>query len=755
MPSITFRTTCLGLGLGLILTGCASHPRQAARDLMAEGRAYRQHGRLRSAAIEYQRALQLEPRSAAAYRGLAQVELAERHWPQAYAALRESLNLSPRQPDVDLDLARLYLQSREFTHAASAARQALALRPSDPAAHQVLAAVDAALHHPRRARRRFAQITVLAPRDPNAWVNLALADAGLHHPRRAQADLRQAIAIAPHLPLAYADLANLDFARHRPARARQALQRGLAANPDSVALWLQQARLDAGSPAWRQDLQTLLARRPQSARAALAASRAFAAAGDLAAAQSVAAAAVRRRPDSEPLEQQAFDCDLATGALPAAEALDLAWLHRAPSSLGARLAKDRLLLARNQAAVALPGLRTLARQNAGSAPARYYLGLAEWQTGSRSQAVQDVTAALRRQPDSLAMLKALATMQLAQGSPRDAARYAARYARLDPGASAWKLQGRAALAQARDADALADFTSAHLAASARASDHALLAEAAAGAGRAALARSEFARALALAPASSRIAGSALHDAVQRRDWATAAAIVAKFEAAAPRDPHGPWLAATLAMAQRQWPQAASALHAALRLQPGFVEADLDLGRIRQQTGPWRRALYWYQQAARREPGFAPLLTLIGNLYLQQRQWASAASYYQRALASQPDFALAAANLAWIKAEQNQDLANALILAQRADHEMPNVPSVGDTLAWVYYKLGSYGSALPLLRRCVQASPAQPTYRFHLGMALLASGDKRSGAAELRRALALRLSAADAKTAERALAGARS
>jgi tetratricopeptide (TPR) repeat protein len=255
------------------------------------------------------------------------------------------------------------------------------------------------------------------------------------------------------------------------------------------------------------------------------------------------------------------------------------------------------------------------------------------------------------------------------------------------------------------------------------------------------------------PDSIAIAGDLVHLDVQQQNWAAAQKEIADFSAAHPRDAGGPWLRATLAMARHQDDAAIGQLRQALQMQPGYLQAELDMGRIQQQDKNWDQAAYWYQQALRQQPKFVPLLTAVGNMYLEQRQWGQAEQYYRRALEAQPHFPLAAANLAWVEAEQNQNLTDALAWAQRAAQADPHEMSIEDTLGWVYYKLGSYQAALPVLQQCVQASPQTAMYHFHLGMTQLAAGQKPAGASQLRQALALHLPAPETEQARARLSAA--
>jgi tetratricopeptide (TPR) repeat protein len=143
--------------------------------------------------------------------------------------------------------------------------------------------------------------------------------------------------------------------------------------------------------------------------------------------------------------------------------------------------------------------------------------------------------------------------------------------------------------------------------------------------------------------------------------------------------------------------------------------------------------------------------MLGSLYLQKGDMENARNYYQRALAADPNFAIANANTAWIDAQEGKDLDIALGMAEKAKAAMPNAPSITDTLAWVMYKRGNYAAAIPLLQECVKESPSSADFHYHLGMSLLATGQKAKGKDQLEVALRMSLRKDDAQQAQRELA----
>ena len=176
-----------------------------------------------------------------------------------------------------------------------------------------------------------------------------------------------------------------------------------------------------------------------------------------------------------------------------------------------------------------------------------------------------------------------------------------------------------------------------------------------------------------------------------------------------------------------------------------------LGQTLREQREIDSAIRQFEKALALQPKSIPLITVMGNLYLDQGNLEKARKYYEQAVAVDPNSAIAANNLAWAYAAQGANLDVALSLAQKAKQLLPDLDPITDTLAWVEYKKGSYASAIPLLQECVQKAPQSPVYRYHLGMALLASGDQNKGREQLQVALRLKLEGGDAEQARQALA----
>src|SRR6202030_3912908 len=116
-----------------------------------------------------------------------------------------------------------------------------------------------------------------------------------------------------------------------------------------------------------------------------------------------------------------------------------------------------------------------------------------------------------------------------------------------------------------------------------------------------------------------------------------------------------------------------------------------------------------QEALQHNPKNAQLSFLVGAIEDSQGHWQKAQDLYQKALQLQPDLALASNNLAYSMLEHGGNSDVALTLAQTARQKLPDNPSVADTLAWVYYKKGTYTLAIHLLEEAIKKAPDDPSF----------------------------------------------
>ena len=127
-------------------------------------------------------------------------------------------------------------------------------------------------------------------------------------------------------------------------------------------------------------------------------------------------------------------------------------------------------------------------------------------------------------------------------------------------------------------------------------------------------------------------------------------------------------------------------------------------------------------------------TAVAVLLQVQNRMDEAAARYKKVLAIDPRAPVAANNLAQIYADRNENLDEALPLAQTAKAGLPNSSDVDDTLGWIYYKKKLTQLAVATLKLSEKAQPNNPLYLYHLGMAYAQSGDNDLARQTLEKAL---------------------
>ena len=192
--------------------------------------------------------------------------------------------------------------------------------------------------------------------------------------------------------------------------------------------------------------------------------------------------------------------------------------------------------------------------------------------------------------------------------------------------------------------------------------------------------------------------------------------------------------ANLYVRDQRYDDAVKLLQELLKTEPKSGDLLLRLAETERRKGDVNAAIETFRLASQAAPADTRPLLQLGLLMDGTGRRDQAKPIYEQILKIQPDQPIALNNLAFIKAEEGQDLDEALTMAQRARQGLPNSPDVMDTLGWIYLKKNLSDDAIRTFKELVIAAPNSASYHYHYGMALLQKGDKPSAKRELETAI---------------------
>lgn len=168
--------------------------------------------------------------------------------------------------------------------------------------------------------------------------------------------------------------------------------------------------------------------------------------------------------------------------------------------------------------------------------------------------------------------------------------------------------------------------------------------------------------------------------------------------------------------------------------PNAADVLFKLAETYRRKGDINQSIETFRKSSQAAPNDAAPLVQLGLLMDSIGQREHSKPIYEQVLRIQQDNPIALNNLAFIKADEGNDLDSALSMAQRAYQALPTYPDIADTLGWVYIKKNLSLEAVRLFTDLVQKYPKNPMYRMHYGMALIQKGDRPAAKRELETAL---------------------
>ena len=425
-------------------------------------------------------------------------------------------------------------------------------------------------------------------------------------------------------------------------------------------------------------------------------------------------------------------------------------LERDPLNARALSIRAEVLLARGDTGAATAAARAAVTSSPAASRARLVLARCLVAGGDTESAFSELAEAWRLDQEDPQLPRELSRLALLLGRTRVAsefARQAVRLNALDRDSTVTLVRALIGLRDWRGAErALGPLlTGEPDAADARA----LLASIQAGRGDTAAARTNFLRALQSAPDSlDALAGLV---AIEISTGQTLRARQRVADAApGPRISQGHQLLLGHVLAADGDVAASEAVYRRLLADdPSHVQAARRLAELlyRQERSEEARAVLG--QLLEKQPAAADARVELATLLEEADRFTDARAQYEKVLADNPHAPVALYRLAALEVYLGQNLDVALTRATTALESLPDDPAAKDVVGWILVRKGLARSGLPYLVESVRAEPENAAYRYHLGVAYIATGQPTKGRIELQQALAIGGDfrfAADAKAA---------
>ena len=203
-----------------------------------------------------------------------------------------------------------------------------------------------------------------------------------------------------------------------------------------------------------------------------------------------------------------------------------------------------------------------------------------------------------------------------------------------------------------------------------------------------------------------------------------------------------YLKSTIFSAERNSAAAEKELTTAIGTDENYLPAYSAYAGLLVEQNRTDEAVAQYKKALEKRPA-AQIYTMLGILEDARGNTGESEKAYRKALEIAPETPIAANNLAWLIADNQGNLDEALQLATMAVSKNQSVAGFYDTLGWVYLKKGLASPAIEQLKKAVALDDANsqktglapnPGYRVRLGMALAKAGDKASARREVEASL---------------------
>jgi len=748
------RPTALLAVFALALASCAGDSEGSKRRLLETGNKYFDAGKYKEASLVYRKLINKDPRYGEAYYRWGLTELKQGRYQDALRALRRASELQPENDDAHAKLGDLYLaiylsDPKKFKQVLAdfedLSKRLLKRNPNNFEGLRMKGYLAIANQDFKAAIETFRAADQVKP--AQGQVILALAQSLAQDKQEAEAErvLRDGIAKTKTFGQLYDFLYLLKARQKNEAECEQILRSKLASNPASVAYWLDLAShfVRFRKPDQMEaTLREFLSKGELKDRHKLAGDF-YVRIGNLPAAYKLYEEGIKAEPSSKvTLQKKMVEILAMQGQLDESIKLADSVLAAHPEDNEAKAIRAALRLRsgnRKEIEASIKEFQDVIKAMPDNAVVRFNLGEALLAKGEVDQARSQFLESIKIRPSYIYPKVALARMYLAQRDWAKAQQYADEALQVNQRYLPARLARVSALIGVREPNSLrtarAELERVLETNPDNRDSRYLLAMVDMIEGKTAAAEKGFSLLHTANPPDIRgLFG--LTEVYMATKRANEARILLENELKkGAGNQRGLRLAlANVAVRSRNYPAAISQYKTLLEENPKAPDLWMRMGETHRLAGSYDEAIAAFDKAREFAPN-NPAVYLRKALTMEMAgRRTETRPIYEQILKLAPDNPFALNNLAYIMAENDKDLDQALTFAQKAKQQLPDNLDVADTLGWIYLKKNLNDDAIKVFRDLLQKKPEHVTWRYHLAMALFMKGDRLQARKELESAM---------------------
>jgi tetratricopeptide (TPR) repeat protein len=754
----------LVLMMGLV--GCSRDPKVARKRYLDSGNKYYERGKYKEARIMYMDALQKDQRYGPAYYHLGLTAMKIGPVLGAINSFRRAIELLPPEDpgkwDSMVKLSEIYLQvAREqkqyLDEVEHYATQLLKRDPNSFDGHRLTgdlyfaqsivafktARKDDAAGLLKSAVAEYVKANSVKAGDDGVLMQLARAHTALNELDQAEQLYKQIIEKNKTFQYAYSELYKLYVFQKKLAEGEQVLKSAFQNNPKQFG-FLTTLALHYSLLGRRDDMTAVLAQIKANAKDF---DQAYVVVGDFYLRIGDGDTAIREYKEGlskDPkrkttYQKRMIEVYMRQGKKPEAADLNAQILKQDPNDPDAKGLAATFLLEKGDIQHAITDLQAVVSRSPDNPVARYNLGRAHAARGEFEQARQQFTKAIELRPDYIMARLALAYLQVVRGEFDAALKTAEQVLQIDRGSVNARLIESAALMGMRKFGESRDMLGQMLKANPNSPDVTFqlglvnLAE-----NKFKEAEDSFRKTYQLNPANARGLMGLVETAMAQNKPDSALELLRSEAEKTPNNLDLRLAIGNIAVRSGKYDVALQEFQRVLAAldQNSKQRGDiyLRIGETYRRKGDDVGAVSVLQKAREALPDNITVMSTLALTLDHAGRWNEARQVYEGTLKLDPNQGIALNNLAFLIAEHNGDLDDALTKASRAKQLLPNTYEVADTLGWIYLKKNLSDNAIDIFKDLVVKAPNQATFHYHLAMAFKQKGDKPKAIKELTDAL---------------------